>query len=403
VAASRSFTTRYKPQAGSTRAGTWLQQKAGSLSFRAFVPRALPPAPPLAIDATLQRGLEGAGLALGRLDGIGRLLPGPDELLYSYVRKEAVLSSQIEGTQSSLADLLLHENSAAPGVPLEDVQEVSNYIAALNYGMELLPKLPLSLRLIREVHQVLVTGTRGDAKRPGEFRKVQNWIGGMDPTLATFVPCPAGEVVPALSSLEKFMHSEQMPELVKVALVHVQFETIHPFLDGNGRVGRMLIPLMLVADGTLERPWLYMSLHFKRHRARYYALLQRVRTHGAWEEWLEFFLQGVSAVAESAVDKIRQLLELFEADRKAVASTRGGSIYGRAALQMNLAIYEHLRRQVAIRIPETAQACGTTKPTVARVLKDLEALGIVEEVTRRPKNRLYVYRRYVDILNRDVA
>jgi Fic family protein len=355
----------------------------------------------LVIDAPLQRRLEAAGLALGRLDGIGRLLPGPDELLYSYIRKEAVLSSQIEGTQSSLADLLLHENSAAPGVPLEDVQEVSNYIAAMNHGSKLLEKLPLSLRLLREVHEVLVTGTRGTHKRRGEFRKTQNWIGGEQPSAATFVPPPPSEVPAALNALEKYLHADQMPTLVKVGLVHVQFETIHPFLDGNGRVGRMLIPLMLVSEGILERPWLYVSLHLKRHRSTYYDLLQRVRTHGAWEDWLDFFLDGVTAVADSAVAKIRQLLQLFETDREAVASTRGGSIYGRAALQMNVAVYEYLRRQVAIRIPETAAACGTTKPTVARVLQDLENLGIVHEVTGKPKGRLYVYQRYVDILNRD--
>jgi len=353
------------------------------------------------IDTPLQRRLEAAGLALGRLDGIGRLLPGPDELLYSYMRKEAVLSSQIDGTQSSLADLLLHEHSAAPGVPLEDVQEVSNYIAAMNHGMKLLEKLPLSLRLLREVHEVLVTGTRGNHKRPGEFRKTQNWIGGEEPRGAIFVPPPPSEVPAALNALEKYLHSDQMPTLVKVGLIHAQFETIHPFLDGNGRVGRMLIPLMLVGEGILERPWLYVSLHLKRHRSTYYELLQRVRTHGAWEDWMDFFLDGLSAAADSAVGKIRQLLHLFETDREAVASTRGGSIYGRAALQMNVAIYEYLRRQVAIRIPETAVACGTTKPTVARVLQDLEKLGIVEEVTGKPKGRVYVYRRYVDILNRD--
>ena len=353
------------------------------------------------IDTPLQRRLEAAGLALGRLDGIGRLLPGPDELLYSYVRKEAVLSSQIEGTQSSLSDLLLHEHSAAPGVPLEDVQEVSNYIAAMNHGMKLLEKLPLSLRLLREVHEVLVTGTRGNHKRPGEFRKTQNWIGGEEPSGAIFVPPPPSEVPAALNALEKYLHSDQMPTLVKVGLIHAQFETIHPFLDGNGRVGRMLIPLMLVGEGILERPWLYVSLHLKRHRSTYYELLQRVRTHGAWEDWMDFFLDGLSAAADSAVGKIRQLLHLFETDRGAVASTRGGSIYGRAALQMNVAVYEYLRRQVAIRIPQTAVACGTTKPTVARVLQDLEKLGIVEEVTGKPKGRVYVYRRYVDILNRD--
>lgn len=398
---SRSFTTRPKPREGSARSGSWLRHGTGRAAFSAFVPRPLPPDPPLVIDGPLQRHLEAAGLALGRLDGIGRLLPGPDELLYSYVRKEAVLSSQIEGTQSSLADLLLHENDAAPGVPLEDVQEVSNYIAAMNHGVKLLEKLPLSLRLLREVHQVLVSGTRGDAKRPGEFRKIQNWIGGEDPSSAVFVPPPPDQVIASLGALEKYLHTGDVPTLVKAGMVHAQFETIHPFLDGNGRVGRMLIPLMLVADGVLERPWLYVSLHLKRHRSTYYDLLQRVRTHGAWEDWMEFFLTGVTSVAEGAVAKIRQLLHLFETDRKAVGATRGGSIYGRAALQMNLHVYDHLRRQIAIRIPETAVACGTTKPTVARVLRDLEALGIVEEVTNRPKGRLYVYKRYLDILNRD--
>ena len=365
------------------------------------MPSALPPDPPLRIESALQRRLEVAGLALGRLDGIGRLLPRPDDLLYSYVRKEAVLSSQIEGTQSSLSDLLLHENSAVPGVPLEDVQEVSNYIAALNQGVELLKTLPLGLRVIREVHKILVAGTRGETSAPGEFRRSQNWIGGATPGSAMFVPPPVPEVMPALGALEKFLHSDRLPTLLKVGLVHAQFETIHPFLDGNGRVGRILIPMMFVAESILDRPWLYVSLHFKSHRARYYELLQRVRTHGAWEDWLDFFLAGVATVADSAVAKIRQLLDLFERDGRAVAGTRGGSIYGRAALQINLTIYEHLRGRIAIRIPETAVACGTTKPTVARALQDLELLGIVREVTGKPKNRLFVYQQYLDILNRD--
>lgn len=398
---STSFTTRKAPQAGSTRAGAWVTQGSAGGTFRAFVPRPLPPQPPLQIDLALQRRLELAGLALGRLDGIGRLLPSPDELLYSYVRKEAVLSSQIEGTQSSLSDLLLHENKAAPGVSVQDVQEVSNYIAAVRRGVELLDTLPVSLRLVREVHRVLVAGARGEGRAPGEFRRTQNWIGGLDPASATFVPPPVPDVLPALGALEKYLHTDELPTLVKVGLAHAQFETIHPFLDGNGRVGRMLIPIMLVADGVLERPWLYVSLHFKRHRTRYYELLQRVRTHGAWEEWLDFFLDGVATVADSAVAKIRLLLDLFDADRRAVAGTRGGSIYGRAALQMNISVYEHLRGRIAIRIPETAEACGTTKPTVARVLHDLEALGIAKEVTGKPKNRLYVYERYLNILNRD--
>ena len=249
----------------------------------------------------MQRRIEAASLALGRLDGIGRLLPGPDELLYSYVRKEAVLSSQIEGTQSSVADLLMHEHSAAPGVPLDDVREVSNYIRALSHGVERLKTLPLSVRLIREVHELLVTGTRGATSAPGEVRKSQNWIGGTSPANAVFVPPPSHEVMPALGSLERYLHSEEGPTLIKAGLAHAQFETIHPFLDGNGRVGRILIPLVLVAAGVLERPWLYMSLHFKRQRARYYELLQRIRTEGAWEEWLEFYLEGVASVADEAV------------------------------------------------------------------------------------------------------
>jgi Fic family protein len=297
---------------------------------------------------------------------------------------------------------LLHENSAAPGVPVEDVQEVSNYIVALRRGVELLQTLPLSLRLIREVHQALLTGTRGGANAPGEFRRSQNWIGGTGPGSALFVPPPVLDVMPALGALEKYLHSNRLPTLVKAGLVHAQFETIHPFLDGNGRVGRMLIPLMFVAEGVLERPWLYVSLHFKRHRSQYYALLQRVRTHGAWEEWLDFFLDGVATVADSAAAKIRELLDLFEVDRQKVGATRGGSIYGRAALQINLVIYDYLRARIAIRIPEAAVACGTTKPTVARALADLESMGIVREVTGKPRNRLYVYQRYLDILNRDV-
>ena len=397
MAKSSSFTNAERPD----RAGTWVTQGTGAAKYRAFIPKPLPPDPPLLIDLNLQRKLEAASLALGRLDGIGRVLPGPDELLYSYIRKEAVLSSQIEGTQSSLADLLLHENSAVPGVPTEDVQEVSNYIGALNHGLKLLETLPLSLRLIREVHQVLVTGTRGDRKTPGEFRQSQNWIGGTMPGNAVFVPPPPQDLMSCLDAFEKFMHSDDTPTLLKAGLVHAQFETIHPFLDGNGRVGRMLIPLMFVALGAIERPWLYVSLHFKRHRTTYYELLQRVRTEGAWEDWINFYLDGLTIVANEAVEKIRELLALFERDRQKVNGSRSGSIYQRVALHTNLAVYEHLRQRIAIRVPETAAACGTTKPTVARALVELEQLGIAQEVTGKPRNRVFIYKEYVEILNRD--
>jgi Fic family protein len=389
------------PEPPASRAGIWVVEGSGIAAYRAFLPKPLPPDPPLQIDAHLQLRLEAASLALGRLDGIGRLLPGPDELLYSYVRKEAVLSSQIEGTQSSLADLLLHENSAVPGVPLDDVREVSNYIRAMNHGIELLRSLPLSLRLIREVHKALVEGTRGAHHTPGEFRRSQNWIGGSRPGDAVFVPPPPHEVMPALGAFEKFIHSKDVPTLLKAGLLHVQFETIHPFLDGNGRVGRMLIPLLFVAEGALERPWLYMSLHFKRHRARYYELLQSVRTRGEWEAWLSFYLDGVAHVADEAGAKVRELLALFERDREKVSGSRSGSIYQRVALHSNLDVYEYLRRRIAIRIPEAADALGTTKPTVARALEELVQLGIAREATGKPRNRVYVYQEYLDILNRD--
>ncbi len=387
---------------GSERAGRWVQQGTAPAAFSAFIPNPLPPDPPLRIDSALQLQLEAASLALGRLDGIGRLLPGPEALLYSYVRKEAVLSSQIEGTQSTLRDLLLHENDAAPGAPLDDVREVSSYIAALNHGLELLGTLPMSLRLIREVHRLLVTGSRGAEQAPGEFRTSQNWIGGSRPGNAAFVPPPAHEVLPALGSLEMFLHDDRFPTLLKAGLAHAQFETIHPFLDGNGRVGRMLITLVLVANGALSNAWLYMSLHFKRHRRTYYERLQRVRTHGEWEAWLSFYLDGVLTVSGQATQTISELLKLFEKDRQAVSSHRGGSIYQQAAAQSNLLVFEHLRAKMMLTIPETASACGLSKPTVARALKDLIALGIVSELTGAKRNRVFLYDRYLQILNADV-
>lgn len=387
---------------GSERTGWWVDQGSGETSYAAFIPAPLPPNPPIQVNSLLQRRLEAAGLALGRLDGIGRLLPGPQELLYSYVRKEAVLSSQIEGTQSSIADLLLHENQAVPGVVLEDVQEVSNYIGALSYGINRLSTLPLSLRLIRECHERLVHGTRGNQKAPIQFRRSQNWIGGSKPSDALFVPPPPQELPEILSAFEKFLHSTEYPVLLKVGLAHAQFETLHPFLDGNGRVGRMLIALMLVAEGILERPWLYVSLYFKQHQSEYYRLLQQVRTQGNWEDWLVFFLEGVTTVADQATEKIRALIALFERDRQVVEQSRKGSIYQSVAVQSNLTVYDYLKKKIAIRIPETAEACGTTKPTVKRAINDLQQLGIVNEVTGKPRNKVYIYSEYLDILNQDI-
>jgi Fic family protein len=289
--------TSSKPPAD-PRAGEFLRAQQAPEEFWAFHPRPLPPKPPLAIGADLQGRLDTANQALGRLDGITLLLPDPDQFLYTFVRKEAVLSSQIEGTQSSLSDLLLFENEAAPGVPRQDAEETANYIAALNHGMDGLRsgRLPLCNRLLREVHDILLSSGRGSDMAPGEFRTNQNWIGGSRPGNARYVPPPADQVEPMMGALEKFLHGdpEPAPILIKAALAHAQFETIHPFYDGNGRVGRMLITLLLAADGVLGRPLLYLSLFLKQNRDAYYDHLQRLRTHGTWEDWLGFFLDGVA-------------------------------------------------------------------------------------------------------------
>ncbi len=355
----------------------------------------------MVLDESLQQRLEAASLALGRLDGIGRFLVDADGWLYAYVRKEAVLSSQIEGTQSSLSDLLLHEHRGAPAVPAEDVREVSNYVAAMNHGVTGLGKLSLSLRLIKEVQRVLVTGTRGGQQAAGDFRKTPVWLGGTSIETATFVPPPANEVLPAMGALEKFIHESKLPTLIKAGLVHAQFETIHPFLDGNGRVGRILIPLLLLMEGALEKPWLYMSLYFKRNRTTYYDALQRIRTAGEWERWLAFFLDGVTQVAREAVDLVNRLMKLVDSDRARVAGSRGGSIYQQAARTSNLEVFDELRRKLAITIPETADTTGISKPTVARALEELEELRIAREITGKKRDRVYIYSAYVETLNAD--
>ncbi|MBK8232825.1 MAG: Fic family protein [Candidatus Eisenbacteria bacterium] len=302
----------------------------GGETVRAFIPAPLPPDPPLAFEGNLQRTLELAALAVGRLDGVATLLPEKYLCLYSYVRKEAVLSSQIEGTQSSLSDLLLFELDEAPGVPLDDVVEVSNYVAALEHGLARLREgFPLSSRLIREIHGVLLTGARGSGKMPGEFRQSRNWIGGSRPANAAFVPPPHAAVPECMGALERFLHAEDdgLAMLVRAGLAHVQFETIHPFLDGNGRLGRLLITFLLCHAGILSEPLLYLSLYFKRNRAAYYELLDRVRRDGDWEAWLDFFLDGVRVTAESAASTAERLAGMFQMDRAKVASTgrRAGS------------------------------------------------------------------------------
>ncbi len=380
----------------STRAGRIIQQQAGKDGFSAFIPARLPPVPGLELTGGLRDLLEHASISLGRLDGVSASLD-PDRLLYIYVRKEAVLSSQIEGTQSTLSDLLRFEAEGAPGMPLDDVREVSRYVAALHHGFNLLRGgLPVSLRLVREIHQVLMQEGRGSTRAPGDFRRSQNWIGGSRPGNARFVPPPPHEMMIALDNLERFIHDqpERTPPLLKAGLAHAQFETIHPFLDGNGRVGRLLITLLLCAEGALTQPFLYLSLYFREHRAQYYELLQRVRTDGDWESWMEFFLTGVAEVSAQATATTRALLARFEKDRERILIRRGsGSV---------LTLFEFLRGRVITTIPRAAKELHLTHPTVTTALRRLEDMEIVREITGRPRARVYVYQQQLDILNQGI-
>jgi Fic family protein len=366
----------------------------GGEPVRAFLPRPLPPEPPLQLDGPLPVLQEQALLALGRLDALSTLLPDTHLFLYSYVRKEAVLSSQIEGTQSSLADLLLFELEQAPGVPLDDVVEVSNYVAALTHGLDRLRSgFPLSTRLLREIHGVLLAKGRGADKDPGEFRRSQNWIGGPRPGLAHFVPPPPGAVADAMSDLERFLHDRAVPlqELTRAGLAHVQFETVHPFLDGNGRVGRLLITLLLCHSGILREPLLYLSLYFKQHRDEYYQLLDLVRTDGDWEAWLRFFLDGVRQTADGAVTTARRLVALFGEDRTRVQAK--GRLAGSA-----LRVHEALQARPVTTLSEISAKTGLSFPAATAGMGVLAELGIAKELTGRKRDRVFAYDRYLAVL-----
>ncbi len=372
-----------------------LVSTVGNEPVRAFVPYPLPPVPPLVVDDALRDALDRALLALGRLDGAAALLPDTRLFLYMYVRKEAVLSSQIEGTQSSLSDLLLFELKEAPGVPLHDVVEVSNYVAALEHGLSRCKEgFPLSNRLIKEIHEVLLQKGRGNEKSPGEFRRSQNWIGGTRPGNASFVPPPPDRVADAMSSLELFLHDQpqRLPLLIKAALAHAQFETIHPFLDGNGRVGRLLVPLLLCLEGVLREPLLYLSLFFKTHRSRYYELLGGVRTEGDWEAWVRFFLEGVGEMAESAVVTARRVADMVARDRARIQ--RMGRIAGSA-----LQVHQSLQTRPLTILASLAEETHLSMPTVTKAVQALEKEGIVREVTGRRRGRVYSYHEYMDIMN----
>lgn len=378
------------------QAGEYQVRRSGGEDVRTYIPRPLPPDPPLALTPDDLGLLERANRALGRLDGVSQLLPDPDLFLYFYVRKEAVLSSQIEGTQSSLSDLLLFEHKSAPGVPLDDVKEVSRYVAAMTHGLKRIAGgFPLSLRLICEMHAKLLSGGRGSEKQPGEFRRSQNWVGGTRPGNAAFVPPPPEKLMDHLGALEKFVHDDPVktPTLLKAALAHVQFETIHPFLDGNGRVGRLLITLLLCAEGALSQPLLYLSLFFKENRARYYDLLQQVRDDGDWESWVRFFLEGVDETATAAVSSALNIREIFERHRKQISKL------GRAAGSA-LRVHELLQRRPLLTVADAADELALSPPTVRAALDALEGLKILSEVTGKQRDRLFVYREYLDIIAR---
>lgn len=377
------------------RLGRYAACTVAGETYKAFIPPSLPPDPPLKLNEEHYDLMERANRALGRLDGVTTLLPDTSLFLYFYVRKEALLSSQIEGTQSSFSDLLLFESKEIPGVPIEDVQEVSNYVAAMNHGLKRIRGgFPLSLRLIREIHEILLSKGRGANKAPGEFRRTQNWVGGSRPGNAQFVPPPPEEVLALMGDLEKFLHDDpvRIPLLIKAALAHVQFETIHPFLDGNGRLGRLLITFLLCTEGALTEPILYLSLYFKTHRTDYYELLQRVRTEGVWEEWLRFFLTGVLETAEQATNAAKSILMLFGKDRAKIETL------GRPAGSA-LRLHQYLQGKPITSVAMAAKALRVTEPTVRSSLGHLEKLRVVREMTGRQRNRLFVYDKYLGILD----
>ncbi len=378
------------------RTGEFIVRRSGDEEVRSFMPFPLPPKPPLEIDASLREELDRALVSLGRLDSAATLLPDIDQFLYTYVRKEAVLSSQIEGTKSSLSDLLLFELEEVPGAPLDDVKEVSSYVSAILHGLgRLREEFPLSNRLIREMHKILLSQGRGREKEPGEFRRSQNWIQGTRPGNALYVPPPPDRLGEAMSGWEKFLNDipERTPALIKAALTHVQFETIHPFLDGNGRIGRLLITLLLCHEGILRSPLLYLSLYFKEHRDEYFDLLTRVRTDGDWEAWLKFFATGVREMADGAVATARRLNDIAQEDRKAIGSMKrkAGSV---------LRVLQVFQSRPIASAPFLAASANLSPPTVSAALQAMLDAKIIRELTGRKRNRIYVYEKYLDLMNK---
>jgi cell filamentation protein, protein adenylyltransferase len=369
------------------RAGTFVPQPEG---HAAFFPKPLPPHPPLRLDPSLLNLLEAAVGELGRLDGIARIVPDPDFFVAMYVRREAVLSSQIEGTQSTLEDLLELELEDERGDPRSDAFEIVNYVRAMNFGLERIETLPLSLRMVREIHRELLRDGRGSKATPGEFRRIQNWIGPNGASLrqATFVPPPVPEMKRALGDFESYLHADRSyPTLIDVALAHAQFETIHPFLDGNGRVGRLLNTFLLVHRGVLRKPLLYLSHFFKLHRTEYYDRLMAVRVAGDWEGWIRFFLSGVAQTAREATETAEALFELRESHRTLVLERNLG--------QNGLLLLSNLFQRPLVNINFVASALGSTFPTASRLVRAFEEVGLLREITGRKRSRLFRYDPYL--------
>jgi Fic family protein len=381
-----------------TKAGHFEATLFAEESVRAFVPAPMPPAPPIDFSG-LHRPLELATIALGSLDAVTQHLPDPELFIYSYVRREAQLSSEIEGTQSSLSDLLEFELGNRPGALIDDVTEVSNYVAALNHGLRRLrdDDFPLSNRLLRELHGLLLQSGRGSEKQPGQFRRSQNWIGGRRPGVALYVPPPHDQVEPCMADLERFIHAtdDGLPSLIRAGLAHAQFESIHPFLDGNGRVGRMLIAFILVQSGALREPILYLSLYLKQFRSTYYDLLNQLRDDGDWEAWLQFFLEGVRLTAQHGVETAQRLTRLFEDDRQRIA------VSGRRANSAIRAHHEFMQRPL-LTISAVRDGTSLSFSAADAAVRHLEGLGIVEEITGRRRDRRYVYVEYLDTLNEEL-
>ncbi|MBM3894636.1 Fic family protein [Candidatus Dependentiae bacterium] len=374
------------------RFGTYVVQKNSIESFKAFVPQSLPPDPAVDVQRLLPV-LDLATRALAELNSVVHAIPNMSLFLYMYVRKEALLSSQIEGTQSSLADLMLFEADQKSDIAFEDVEEVSNYVKATQHGLERMKNgFPLSLRLLREIHAILLSGSRGSGKLPGEFRRSQNWIGGSRPGNARFVPPPPAEMLDCLSDFEKFLHTDTFPVLIKAGLAHVQFETIHPFLDGNGRLGRLLITLLLCADGVITAPVLYLSFYLKEHRREYYDLLQDVRLKGDWEGWLEFFLEGVAVSARQGLETVKDVNELFERDRKAIEKL------GRVRFSV-IKVFEFLQKLPQVSVSVLGDQLQLTPPTLRVAIEHLKKLGILHEITGKKRDQVYVYRQYLGLLS----